>query len=169
MDGTHRGERHHGGLSILVGTVGLGCPHLMVAPHPPCLADMCSWRFHHFGLEVVSLPATGTPAACCCGPVLSQAGDIGGEAGAATSAGDIHPAAGGWELGRGEKVEGMEIPVLALGAGMALGIPCCHAVSAFLVPAKRAMALLPLMQGKHPCEAERGSGTLAVRTAGTHV
>ena len=70
---------------------------------------------------------------------------------------------------REEKVEGMEIPVLALGAGMALGILCCHAVSASLVPVKQAMVLLPLVQEEHPCEADRGSGVLAGRTAGTHL
>lgn len=31
---------------------------------------------------------------------------------------------------RGEMVEGMEIPVLVLGAGVALGIPCCRALPA---------------------------------------
>lgn len=72
FDGTRCRERHHGGLSILAGTLGWGCPYPMVAPHPPCLADTCSWRFHHFGLEVVSLPAACTPATCCCGLVLSS-------------------------------------------------------------------------------------------------
>lgn len=62
-------------------------------------------------------------------------------------------------------MEGMEIPVLTLGAGMAFGIPCCHAASASLVPVKLAMALLAFVQGKHPCEAERGLGKLAARTA----
>lgn len=131
-----------GGLSILAGTLALGCPHLTMALHPPCLTDTRSWRFHHFGgLEVVSLPATGTQL------------PAGGRQALPPSAGDSHAAPGGWEPGRGgEKVEGTEIPVLALGAGTALGILRHHAVPASAVPRR----------------AKRGSGTPATRTAGTH-
>lgn len=135
-----------GWLSVLAGTLDLGCPQLMVAPHPPCLTDPCSSWFHQSGLAVVSLPAAASWLPAAVVPSSPMPGT--------PEERHMLPSVlgtGEWELQRwGKNIEGMEILVLALDADTALGIPCCHAASASLVPVKWAMALLPLVQGGQP-------------------
>lgn len=85
------------GLIVRTGITGYSAawqvPSVWVAPISQWpLISRASLVFHSFGLEVVCLHATITPTACCCGPLLLDAGDIGGEASAAPSPGYIHPA-----------------------------------------------------------------------------
>lgn len=108
--------------SILTGALGQSCPHLMVTPHSPCLTDMNSWRPQHFEKELVSLPAAAVPSSRR-PEALERRKTLSQHWGCSPFSGRMTPGK------RGEAVEGMEIPVLALRAGMALGIPHHGALS----------------------------------------
>lgn len=148
------------------GIVGLAqhpgrCP--WSAP-PSSHRDPSSHASHRYVFMVISPPGTGGGLPPCC--LLRVEASEERQAllqnwGQPPCFGD-----GSW----GEWKEGSEdgdwCPCSALGAGMALGSLCAPASS---VLAKRAMVQLPLVQENHTCKAERGSGMLAARTAGTRL
>lgn len=96
------GEASWDWLSILAGAHGLLPPHLTVTLHLMSPTDTCSWKFHHFGLDEVSLPAA------CSGWRHQRRGRH------CSRTGDSHLALGMGAGESGKKVVRMETDVLAL-------------------------------------------------------